>query len=178
MWSIGVADIATLNQPFVALVASILPFEAIPSHFFAVFDSLGVITTHLGAPNSRSGRFRVNDDDDDDDNDNNNRRTKRLLNPLLRMRARGNQRVAVKHIHQDILYNSAIVDEFKREVRVESIHDSGGGVWRTKLSNFGSANFLKQAKSFEVRAIVYILCAGNVPPGRSQVPDATPNDQM
>ena len=82
------ADIATLNQPFVALVASILPFEANPSQFFAVFDSLGVITTHLGAPNSRSGRFRVNDDDNDNDN-NNNRRTKRLLNPLLRMRARG-----------------------------------------------------------------------------------------
>ena len=89
MWSIGVADIATLNQPFVALVASVLPFEANPSQFFAVFDSLGVITTHLDAPNSRSGRFRVNDDDDND-NDNNNRRTKRLLNPLLRMRARGN----------------------------------------------------------------------------------------
>ena len=87
MWSIGVADIATLNQPFVALVASVLPFEANPSQFFAVFDSLGVITTHLGAPNSRSGRFRVNDDDNDNDND--NRRTKRLLYPLLRMRARG-----------------------------------------------------------------------------------------
>ena len=90
------ADIATLNQPFVALVASVLPFEANPSQFFAVFDSLGVITTHLGAPNSRSGRFRVNDDDD---NDNNNRRIKRLLNPLLRMRARGNNIQSYIHLY-------------------------------------------------------------------------------
>ena len=86
MWSIGVADIATQNQPFVALVASIVRFQANPSQFFAVFDSLVVSTTLTGAQNSRSGRFRVNDDDDDDDN----RRTKRLLYPLLRMRARGN----------------------------------------------------------------------------------------
>ena len=85
VWSIGVADIATQNQPFVALVASVIPFQANPSQFFAVFDSLVAITTHPGAQNSRSGRFRVNDDDDDD-----NRRTKRLLYPLLRMRARGN----------------------------------------------------------------------------------------
>ena len=53
-----------------------------PKPVFAVFDSLVAITTHPGAQNSRSGRFRVND--------NNNRRTKRLLYPLLRMRARGN----------------------------------------------------------------------------------------
>ena len=91
MWSIGVADIATQNQPFAALVASIVRFQANPSQFFAVFDSLVASTTHTGAQNSRSGRFRVNDDDDDD-NDNNNRRTKRLLYPLLRMRARGNAR--------------------------------------------------------------------------------------
>ena len=91
MWSIGVANIATQNQPFVALVAGVVPFQANSSQFFAVFDSMVAITTHPGAQNSRSGRFRVNDDDDDDnDNDNNNRRTKRLLNPLLRMRARGN----------------------------------------------------------------------------------------
>ena len=90
VWSIGVADIATQNQPFVALVASVIPFQANPSHFFAVFDSLVAITTHPGAKNSRSGRFRVNDDDDNDNNNNNNRRTKRLLNSLLRMRARGN----------------------------------------------------------------------------------------
>ena len=81
VWSIGVADIATQNQTFVALVASVIPFQANPSHFFVVFDSLVAITTHPGAQNSRSGRFRVNDD---------NRRTKRLLYPLLRMRARGN----------------------------------------------------------------------------------------
>ena len=160
-----------------------------------------------------------------------------------------NQRVAVKQIHQDILYNSAIVDEFKREVRImvsiqhpnlvrfiaavfddedkeqpkspvlvlemlqtdlrkayqkgdvetmyqkisifrdiayglhylhehqqpiihrdvsapnillESIHGSGGGVWRAKLSDFGSANFLTQAKSFGVGAIVY--CAPEMYP--------------
>ena len=48
--------------------------------FFAVFDSLVAITTHPGAQNSRSGRFRGND----------NRRTKRLLYPLLRMRVPGN----------------------------------------------------------------------------------------
>ena len=47
--------------------------------FFAVFDSLVAITTHTGAQNTRSGRFRVNDDDNDN---NNNRRTKRLLLPL------------------------------------------------------------------------------------------------
>ena len=76
------ADIATQNQPFVALVGSVIPFQANLSHFFAVFDSLVAITTHPGASNSRSGRFRVND--------NNNRRTNRLLYPLLRMRARGN----------------------------------------------------------------------------------------
>ena len=160
-----------------------------------------------------------------------------------------NQRVAVKQIHQDILYNSAIMNEFKREVRImvsiqhpnlvrfiaavfdeedkeqpkspllvlemlqtdlrkayqkgdvetqyqkisifrdiayglhylhehqqpiihrdvsapnillESIHGSGGGVWRAKLSDFGSANFLKQAKSFGVGAIVY--CAPEMYP--------------
>ena len=83
MWSIGVGDTATQNQPFVALVASVVPFQANPSQFFAVFDSLVAITTHSGAQNLRSGRFRVNDDDAD------NRRTKRLLYPLLRMRARG-----------------------------------------------------------------------------------------
>ena len=81
MWSIGVADIATQNQPFVALVASDIPFQANQA---TVFDSLVAITTHPGTQNSRSGRFRVNDDDD------NNRRTERLLYPLLRMRARGN----------------------------------------------------------------------------------------
>ena len=81
------ADIATQNQPFEALVASVIPFQANPSHFLADFDSLVASTTHLGAQNSRSGRFRVNDDDDNDDN----RRTKRLLYPLLRMRARGNK---------------------------------------------------------------------------------------
>ena len=59
---------------------------------FAVFDSLVAITTHPGAQNSRSGRFRVNDDNDNNDN---NRRTKRLLNPLLRMRARGNYALAI-----------------------------------------------------------------------------------
>ena len=77
------ADIATQNQPFVALVASVIPFQANPSHFFAVFVSLVAITTHPIAQNSRSGRFRVDDD-------NNNRWTKRLLYPLLRMRPRGN----------------------------------------------------------------------------------------
>ena len=104
MWSIGVADIATLNQPFVALVASVLPFEANPSQFFAVFDSLGVITTHIGAQNSRSGRFRVNDDND-------NRRTKRLLYRLLRMRARGkkSKTCIVMAINYVITYNSAVV---------------------------------------------------------------------
>ena len=36
----------------------------------------------------------LDDDDDNDDNDdNNNRRTKRLLYPLLRMRARGNNKI-------------------------------------------------------------------------------------
>ena len=160
-----------------------------------------------------------------------------------------NQRVAVKQIHQDILYNSTIMDEFKREVKImvsiqhpnlvrfiaavfdnedkeqpkspllvlemlqtdlrkayqkgdvetqyqkisifrniayglhylhehqqpiihrdvsapnillESIHGSGGGVWRAKLSDFGSANFLTQAKSFGVGAIVY--CAPEMYP--------------
>ena len=61
-------------------------FKQTQASFFAVFDSLVAITTHPGAQNSRSGRFRVNDDNDND----NNRRTQRLLNPLLRMRARGN----------------------------------------------------------------------------------------
>ena len=61
---LGVADIATQNQPFVALVASdcVVPFQANPTQFFAVFDSLVTITTHPGGQNSRSGRFRVNDD--------------------------------------------------------------------------------------------------------------------
>ena len=91
MWSIGVANIATQNQPFVALVASVVPFQEKSSQFFAVFDSLVAIITHLGAQNSRSGRFRVNDND-------NNRRTKRLLYPLLRMRARGNNGIILSSL--------------------------------------------------------------------------------
>ena len=60
-------------------------FKQTQASFFAVFDSLIAITTHPGAQNSRSGRFRVNDDDKD------NRRTKRLLNPSLCMSAQGNE---------------------------------------------------------------------------------------
>ena len=93
MWSIGVADIATQNQPFVALVASVVPFQAKSSQFFAVFDSLVAITTHPGAQNSRSGPFRVNDDD--------NRRTNRLHYPLLCMRARGNKIVILGFAHDN-----------------------------------------------------------------------------
>ena len=71
--------------------------------FFAVFDSLVAITTHPGVQNSRSGRFRVNDDDDDD----NNRQTKRLLYPLLRMRARGNKHNSQRyHMHSRTHYVS------------------------------------------------------------------------
>ena len=73
------ADRATQNQPFIALVASVVPFQANPSHFFGVFDRLVAIT---GAQNSRSGRFRVNDDD---------RRTNRLLYPLLHMHTQGDK---------------------------------------------------------------------------------------
>ena len=61
---------ATQNQPFVALVASVVPFQTKSSLFLAVFDSLVAITTHPGAQNSRSGRFRVNNGDN-----NNNRQT-------------------------------------------------------------------------------------------------------
>ena len=38
---LGVADIATQNQPFVALVASVVPFQAKPSQFFLQFFKFG-----------------------------------------------------------------------------------------------------------------------------------------
>ena len=60
------------NQPFVALVASVVRFQARPNQFFAVFDSLDPVTTHSGDYISRSGRFRADND----------RRTNRLLYSL------------------------------------------------------------------------------------------------
>ena len=53
VWLIGVS-----NTSFVALVATVVRFQAKPSQFFfAIFDSLVAITTHPGAQNSRSGSF-------------------------------------------------------------------------------------------------------------------------
>ena len=61
MWLIGVSN---TNQSFVALVVTVVRFQAKPSQFFfAIFDSLVAITTHPGAQNSRSGSFGADNDD-------------------------------------------------------------------------------------------------------------------
>ena len=43
-------------------MATIVRFQAKPSQFFAIFDSLVAITTHPGAQNSRSGSFGADND--------------------------------------------------------------------------------------------------------------------
>ena len=62
--------------------------------FFASFDSLIIRKIRSDAYLCRSSHFGVNDDNDNDNN-NNDRRTKRLLYPLLRMRARGNNNIII-----------------------------------------------------------------------------------
>ena len=44
-------------------MATVVRFQAKPSQFFAIFDSLVAITTHPGAQNSRSGSFGADNDD-------------------------------------------------------------------------------------------------------------------
>ena len=63
------------------------------------------------------------------------------------------------HEHQQPIIHR---DVSAPNILLESIHGSGDGVWRAKLSDFGSANFLKQAKSFGDGAIVY--CAPEMYP--------------
>ena len=43
-------------------MATVVRFQAKPSQFFSIFDSLVAITTHPGAQNSRSGSFGADND--------------------------------------------------------------------------------------------------------------------
>ena len=79
VWSI---DVVNTNLDISSDPPACLRFEAKRSTFFASFDSLIVRKSHSDAYLCRSSHFGANDNDD--------RRTKRLLYPLLRIRARGN----------------------------------------------------------------------------------------
>ena len=67
--------------------------------FFASFDSLIITKIRSDTYLCRSSHFGVNDDNNNNNND--DRRTKRLLYPLLRMRARGKNfmRRRSTHLH-------------------------------------------------------------------------------
>ena len=89
-----------------------------------------------------------------------------LLNTSLRKAyERGNvEGQYLKHsIFRDVAYGLHYLHEHQEPIIHRDISSANillealsGGIWRAKLSDFGSANFLKQAKTLGVGAIVYM----------------------
>ena len=83
---------------FLAILLRVYDLKRSEELFFASFDSLIIRKIRSDAYLCRSSHFGVNDDNDNNNNDS-DRRTKRLLYPLLRMRARGNYSCACVRVY-------------------------------------------------------------------------------